>query len=249
MPKGRGIILFYKTSEGILKADTPSELVLGTIGKSKNTVDYSQNLDIVRNEEINLLYNYLAIKKKNIIILNQVHGDSIITVDTNSLTDKRIFIDADGMITNSAEICLVIRTADCVPVFAFDSKQKTLGAVHSGWRGCSLNIAGKLVRKMKSDFKAKNNDLHIYILPSIGPESYSVNVDVASFFEKDIKTKDGKLYLNLWTNIERSFIEEGVPQTNIHQSGICVYVNSKDFFSYRRNDTGRNLNFGYIINK
>lgn len=243
------MILFSKTSEGILKANTPSELVLGTIGKAKNTVNYSQNLDIVRNEEINLLSVYLVIKKKNIIILNQVHGDSIITVDAFSLSDKRIFIDADGMITNSAEICLVIRTADCVPVFAFDTKRKTLGAVHSGWRGCRLNIAGKLVRKMKSDFKAKNNDLHIYILPSIGPESYNVNDDVASFFEKDIIIKENILYCNLWTNIERSLIEEGVPKTNIHQSGICTYITNTDYFSFRSKDSGRNLNFGYIINK
>jgi YfiH family protein len=105
-------------------------------------------------------------------MLNQVHGDSILEFYIPS-KDNGVFSDADGMITNAKKLCLVIRTADCVPVFAFDIKQEVLGAAHSGWKGCSLNISGKLIKKMKSGFKSKANDIHIFILPSIGPDSYT----------------------------------------------------------------------------
>lgn len=220
-------------------------LTIGTIGKSLNTIDYSKDPDSVRFQEIDLLSRFLNIEKRNILMLNQVHGDSILEFSAPS-EDNRIFPDADGMITGEKKLCLVIRTADCVPVFAFDIKQKVLGAVHSGWKGCRLKISGKLIKNMKSGFQSKDNDLHVYILPSIGPDSYTVNMDVGTYFRNDITINDNKISLNLWKNIAMDISEEGIPESNIHQSGIDTYINNADYFSYRRGDKGRNLNFAMM---
>jgi len=235
----------FNLKENIFKVTPDPSFLLGTVGKSINTIDYSKDLDTIRNSEIELLARILAVKKNNIILLNQIHGDTIVEFDS-PVDGNRIFPDADGMITRAARLCLVIRTADCVPVLAFDAKQKFLGAVHSGWKGCSLKISQKLIRNMKSGFKSNNKDLHIYILPSIGPESYTVNMDVGSLFQNDIKISKDKIYLNLWNNIKKSLIEEGIPESNIHLSGICTFINNSDYFSYRRGDQGRNLNFAMI---
>jgi polyphenol oxidase len=239
--------LFSKTKDRVFNFSTDPSLILGIVGKSLNTTDYSKDLDTVRNQEIDLLSSFLAINKNNIIMLNQVHGDTILEFSA-PLEGNRLFPDSDGMITKTNKLCLVIRTADCVPVFVFDVEQKVLGAAHSGWKGCSLNISKMLIRKMKTGFKLKNNNLHVYILPSIGPDSYTVNMDVGSLFKNDITTKDNKIYLNLWENISRSILEEGIPESNIHQSEICTYINNADYFSYRRGDEGRNLNFAMINN-
>jgi YfiH family protein len=238
--------LQYKKTNDIFIFGNGSQRI-GTIGKSVNTIDYSQDLNIVRNQEIDLLSNLLAIKKNKIIMLNQIHGDAILEFRA-SVEHNRIFPDADGMISCIDTLCLVIRTADCVPVFAFDVKKKILGAAHSGWKGCAFNISGKLIKKMKSSFGSEANDLHIYILPSIGPDSYTVNMDVGSKFKNDIIMKEDKIYLNLWNNIENSLLEEDIPESNIHQSEICTLINSTEFFSYRCGDIGRNLNFAMISN-
>jgi YfiH family protein len=238
---------FYNTKDKIFYFNTNNSFVLGTIGKSVNTIDYTNDLAIVRNQEIDLLSKLLSLDKHNIIMLNQVHGDSILEFNAPS-KGNRVFPDADGMITTANKICLVIRSADCVPVFAFDVKQKVLGAAHSGWKGCSLNITRKLIEKMKSGFKSKANDIHIFILPSIGPDSYTVNMDVGSLFKNAITIKDNKIYLNLWNNIVESIIEEGISASNIHKAEICSFINNADFFSYRRGDIGRNLNFAMINN-
>jgi polyphenol oxidase len=235
----------FSSKKNSVKVNTDPSLALGTIGKSINTLDYSEDLDTVRNLEIGLLSRFLAVNKNNIIMLNQVHGDTILEFDS-PIAGDRIFSDADGMITRTGKLCLVIRTADCVPVFAFDVKQKVLGAAHSGWKGCSLNISRKLIRNMKSGFKSDNKYLHIYILPSIGPESYTVNMDVGSLFKDDITVSKDKIYLNLWNNIVKSLIEEGIPEANMHLSGLCSFINSSDYFSYRKGDIGRNLNFAMI---
>jgi polyphenol oxidase len=229
----------------VFKFSTDALLNLGTVGKSLNTIDYSEDLNTVRNHEIELLGSILSINKNNIIILNQVHGDRILKF-SKPLEGERIFPNGDGMITDAEKLCLVIRTADCVPVFAFDVKQRVLGAAHSGWKGCSLGISRKLIRNMKSGYKSENKNLHIYILPSIGPESYTVNMDVGSLFKDDITLKNDKVYLNLWNNIKKSLIKDGIPEANLNIAGICNYINHSDFFSYRRGDAGRNLNFAMI---
>ncbi|MFH0977296.1 MAG: polyphenol oxidase family protein [Spirochaetota bacterium] len=234
----------YKTGSKSSEIITPFNITIGTIGKIANTIDYSSDLNTIRTNEIVLLSELLNIHEKSIIMLNQVPGDSIL--EFNSTVGSRAFPDGDGMITKTNGICLVIRTADCVPVFAFDAEKKVLGAVHAGWRGCSLNIAQKLIKKMKSDNNSKNSDLHIYILPSIGPESYSVNMDVGYFFKNDIIIKNNVIYLNLWSNIAASLLYEGIPESHIHLSEICTFINNTEYFSYRRGDTGRNLNFAFI---
>jgi polyphenol oxidase len=234
----------YKTDSRFHRIPTPFNITIGTIGKTANTVDYSNDLDTIRANEITLLSELLNIVESSIIMLNQVHADSILEFSTP--VESRIFPDGDGMITKTNRLCLVIRTADCVPVFAFDAEKKVLGAVHAGWRGCSLNIAQKLIKNMKSEYNSKNSNLHIYILPSIGPESYSVNMDVGYFFKNDIIIKNNIIYLNLWSNIAGSLLYEGIPESHIHLSEICTYINNTEYFSYRHGDIGRNLNFAFI---
>ena len=236
----------YKKNDNVFIFNSKS-LLLGTVGKCANTIDYSMDLDTIRKQEIDLIASLLRIDRKNILMLNQVHGDRIIEMNTPCDAD-RIFPDADGMISSNSNLCIVIRTADCVPVFIIDEKQKIFGAVHSGWKGCSFNITGKLIKIMKTRFKSKPDDLHAYILPSIGPDSYTVNMDVGSLFKNDIIIKNKKINLSLWNNIAGSLLEQGLPDSNINQSGICTCLKNSDFFSYRCSDSGRNLNFAIIKN-
>jgi polyphenol oxidase len=235
--------LQYTLDQGIFKYDTPSPLVLGTAGKSFNNTGLLQDRNSTKDEEIIHLNKYLKIDKSRIFMLNQVHGDTIIDIDS---IDYKPFPVADGIITESERCCIVIRTADCVPVFVFDRKNNILGAVHSGWKGCRLNITGKLIKKMKTEYGTIESNLSAYILPSIGPESYTVKMDVGSYFTDDIMIKNNNIYLDLWKNIKFSLEREGIPDNNIYLSGLCTYKNNTDFFSYRCGDTGRNLNFAII---
>jgi polyphenol oxidase len=235
--------LKYTLDHDIFKFDTPYPLVLGTAGKAVNKIKNSQDRNSTKTEEIFQLSNFLKITENKIYMLDQVHGDLIINIDS---MDNKPFPVADGIITKTVKCCLVIRTADCVPVFVFDKKNSILGAVHSGWKGCKLNISGKLIKKIKAEHGSTTDDLCCYILPSIGPESYVIKMDVGSYFTDDIITRNNNIYLDLWKNIYNSFKQEGISDENILVSGLCTYKNNTDFFSYRRGDSGRNLNFAYF---
>jgi YfiH family protein len=241
------MVSLVKNDDGVYRLNTPfSNLAIGVIAKSANRVDYALESEVIRGTEKKLIQRFTGIETKNIVALNQMHQDTIYIIREMPAYDTLFYGEADGFLTRHSGICLIIRTADCVPVFAYDPFKGILGAVHSGWRGTRLSIARKLVREMKHRWGSAYRDVRLYLLPSIGPESYTVGRDVADLFPNDITEKEGMLYLNLWQHIDRSVREEGIPADNIFCTDICTLKSNDEFFSYRGGDVGRNLNFGYL---
>jgi hypothetical protein len=242
------MVSLVKNDDGVYRLQTPfSNLSIGVIAKSANEVDYALESEVIRAREKELIRGCTGIETKNIVALNQLHEDTILIIHETPRHDALVYGEADGFLSRLTGTCLIIRTADCVPVFAYDPLKRVLGAVHSGWRGTRLAIARKLVREMKRRWGSEYRDVHLYILPSIGPESYVVGREVADLFPADVNEIKGKLYLNLWQNIERSVREEGIPADNIFCADVCTLKSNDEFFSHRGGDTGRNLNFGFLI--
>ncbi|OHD66038.1 MAG: hypothetical protein A2176_09760 [Spirochaetes bacterium RBG_13_51_14] len=236
-----------KNDKGVYLVRSPaSGVTIGVAAKSSGAADYAADSDGIRKREKDLLFNITGVERKNILMLDQRHEDTLLVIEEPPRRERLVWGDADGFITRIPGVCLVIRTADCVPVFAYDRERRVLGAAHSGWRGTRLGIARTLVRSMGSQFGSEHRNTLIYILPSIGPESYTVGSDVADLFPGDISENQGMLYLDLWRSIERSLLEEGIPAANIFNPRICSLKNRNEFFSYRDGDTGRNLNFGFM---
>ncbi len=220
---------------------------IGMIGKAHNRVDYSQESESIRRDEKALIHALAGIEPKRTVMLNQVHGDAIVALDTYPDEDLPWIAEADGLITTLPGLCLVIRTADCVPVFAFDPAKRVLGAVHSGWRGCRLGIAPKLIDLMASRYGSRPEDIRVAILPSIGPHSYTVGEDVAAHFPGAAVRRDGKIYLDLVKTIADPLVSMGVPRSGISTPAYCTMKDNDALFSHRMGDKGRNLNFGYIL--
>ncbi|MCP4134928.1 MAG: peptidoglycan editing factor PgeF [bacterium] len=236
-----------KENKNIFTIATPyPELTLGIVARFGNDINYSRELPPIRNDEKNLLQSLTRLEEKDILFLNQVHEDTIMTLNSPPETSEIYVGDADAVITAVPGLCLVIRTADCVPVFVYDTAGKILGAAHSGWKGTMLEITRKMVVKMNREFGSEYNNMRVFIFPSIGPESYEVSHDVARYFKNDAVPRGEKFMLNLWQNIENSLIKEGIPEENIYNPKICNLANKERFFSHRHGDLGRNLNFAYI---
>jgi len=218
----------------------------GVTGREINTVDYHSSNNDIRMSEKRILSGITGVETGNIVMLDQVHGNMIIHVVDEPSSDLPSVGEADGLVTAIKGVVLVIRTADCVPVFLYDPENGVLAAAHSGWKGTMLNISGRCVREMVYIYGSDPGNIRTFILPSIGPESYEVNEDVSCHFPANTNSKNGKLYVDLWSEIESSLREEGVAQSNIFNSHICNRINHNDFFSHRYGDTGRNLNFAFM---
>jgi hypothetical protein len=70
----------------------------------------------------------------------------------------------------------VVWTADCVPLLI--SGGPVVAAVHSGWRGAAEDIAGTVVRRFRSDYGIRPNELHAALGPAISGPRYPVGSEV-----------------------------------------------------------------------
>ncbi len=228
-------------------ASQHDSITAGIIAREHNNADYSVSPEDIRKQEKKILSQIPGVKHKNIIFLDQEHKDRIITVNKEPEKNEYVHATADASITNIPGICLVIRTADCVPVLFFDQQNKAVGAAHSGWKGTMLEISSKTVIAMEKTYGTSPENLLVFILPSIGVESYEVNQDVARFFSNHTVTRNGKIYVNMQKQIEDSLLEHNLKKENIFNSELCNYINHGEYFSHRRGDPERNLNF-IVIN-
>ena len=111
--------------------------------------------------------------------VRQIHSAILHRIDEASATVPA----GDGMITNTPEILLAIKTADCVPVLVADVKRRVVGAFHAGWRGTAARVVEKGAGEMRRQFGSQPSDLRAAIGPCIRTCCYSVGHEVRAEFE------------------------------------------------------------------
>lgn len=190
---------------------------------------------------------------ESMIFSRQTHSDHIIIVSKED-KGKGVFYkptaiqDNDGYVISEPGICPIIMTADCVPVFLYDPKERIASVVHSGWRGTVQHISSKAVEKMISK-GSKPENIVAAIGPSAGSCCYLVGEDVFEEFKKTFGKKAFQFFsspkppftLNLWDAIRFTLNEKGLLNENIAQTDLCTICNPHLFFSARNNHsvTGR----------
>ncbi|MBO4940865.1 MAG: peptidoglycan editing factor PgeF [Clostridia bacterium] len=151
--------------------------------------------------------------------------------------------DIDGLVTDVANLPLVVFYADCVPILLADEKAGVIAAVHSGWRGTVSEIAGKAVEIMKNEFSSRPENIKAAIGPSIGKCCFETGWEVASQFDAALveENDDGKFFVDLWEANKMILKKSGIKEENIDVLEICTVCNSDMLYSYRvhKDDTGR----------
>ena len=157
---------------------------------------------------------------------------------------------------------LFLFTADCVGVGIYDAKHHAIATVHAGWRGAIGRLPILTIEAMKEAYGTEFKDCYIYLGPSIGPESFEVDVELGKRFElawRDMTDRDvsdvvnysgdklDKAYINLWNFIGEDLIVNGVLPENITIGGTDS-VTEVDCYSYRREAglTGRMALFAML---
>ena len=198
-------------------------------------------------KNLNIVLNKIKYKKKNLILLNQIHSNKFYYLKKNP--KKRL--KGDGILTNYRRLALGILTADCAPILFYDPKKKIIGAVHAGWRGAYKRITKKII-----NFYLKNGsslkDIYIVIGPCISQRNYEVKNDFKKKFVKQnlnnkkyFKSKVNKIFFSLKDYIVGQLTESGIKNIEIIKKDTFNVKNN--FFSARRslknknNDYGRNI--------
>ena len=214
-----------------------------------------------------IVAEYLGVEPERISCGNQVHGLKTVEITegligAGAFGEDTAIADCDAVFTKLPNVPLFLFTADCVAVGIYDAKHHAIATVHAGWRGAIGHLPVLTIEAMKEAYGTEFKDCYVYLGPSIGPESFEVDVELGKRFElawcgmtdrsvADIVNYPGdkldKAYINLWNFIAEGLMVNGVPKENIAISGTDT-VTDRDCYSYRRESgkTGRMALFGML---
>ncbi|MCR9144160.1 MAG: polyphenol oxidase family protein [bacterium] len=208
----------------------------------------------LRRSERDLLAGRYGLPVERVIMLQQVHGDRALEIpakafapgaiasgpgnheppsainatdpiDPAGATGAIFFDEGDALYSGESGVLLVIRTADCLPLFfdlsLNDSRQSDsaaaahaphsesksiVGIIHAGWRGLAAGIISRtlveaLAKLRGSGHRSGEFRGRFFFGPCIGAESYEVGADVADHFtHKQSLPEAGKYLLDLAAN-------------------------------------------------
>lgn len=182
---------------------------------------------------------------------SQVHGAEI-GIIRDAAESELIFEGCDALITDQPGRALAIQTADCVPLFIWDRAERIVAAAHCGRRGIEQDLAGKLIRRIETEFGIQPSELHAKLGPSIRQASYEIGPDIlanlpaeAADFLQPSSEPDRKL-IDLQGWLISQLIRTGIQKENIEDSKIDTFLDSEKYWSYRRS-TKTDEPFGCMI--
>jgi purine-nucleoside/S-methyl-5'-thioadenosine phosphorylase / adenosine deaminase len=187
----------------------------------------------------------LEIPFERLISPAQVHGGEVIPVhagdagcgrDGRSTAVKYV----DGLVTNESGLPLVLMSADCPLVFAYDPMKRAIGAVHSSWQGTVAHATSQMIRVMRQAYGCNPADLLAGIAPCAGPCCYEIGEDVRRIVatrledaERFVPRRAGKMTLDLWSANQQQLMNEGMKAENIEIARLCTICDER-FWSHRR---------------
>ena len=170
-----------------------------------------------------------------LVLLRQIHSANLVWVRDPQTSFAQC--PADGLITQCPEVVLGILTADCVPVFFWDSERRVAAIAHAGWRGVYQGIVTKMVQAFRLNFRTHPESLQIAFGPSIRKCCYEVGQEFEELFPESYAGPEGDKKqgaMDLTGAIRRELEKEGVPLEAVHDTGLCTSCLNQQFFSFRR---------------
>jgi YfiH family protein len=181
--------------------------------------------------------------------LKQVHGNNVVYFDR--YTDE--LHQADGHYTSTRNLAMVIQTADCLPILAYDQHHKWVMALHAGWRGVENKITKVGLEKFSKE--ARTPLLSIYVGPHIQYKSFEVDPDVAAKLKVCVNSEiesvfddyTNKYFINLKKIVHAQALELPIQIQELYFSNIDTQTN-EEYSSFRR-QKGPCRNFSFIYLK
>ncbi|AZZ38114.1 hypothetical protein CIK05_15335 [Bdellovibrio sp. qaytius] len=177
--------------------------------------------------------------------VHQKHTDICVPSTTDSSD-----VVADAHFTTQSDVALLVKTADCQPILAYNNSKNLVLAVHAGWRGVENQITSKAL------LQCHLQQADIFIGPCIQQSSFEVDLDVkeqlekickmdhqSQTFENTFTTKNDKCYIDL-TEIVIAEIKAARINATVSLLPFDTMTDLR-FHSYRRDklNSGRNLSF------
>ena len=182
---------------------------------------------------------------------NQVHGGKVRVVtaaDWKRDPYDRVDYEADGLMTDTPGVVLLIYSADCIPVLLYDPVRRVIAAVHAGWRGTAAGIAATAVSRMVEVYDCRPEDILAAVGPGIGPCCFETHEDVPNAMMAAVSSaalpyikvlENGKFSLDLKGINAKLLTRAGLEPEHIAVCQDCTACMSEKYWSHRRMGNNR----------
>lgn len=144
------------------------------LGKADGNVGYGSPRDKVDAWAMRQAWcRGIDVDPHRIVTMGQVHGRDVIRVrgehaGQGATPHSTHAGFADALITDTPDIVLMTLHADCLPILLVDPERPAIAAVHAGWRGTVLDVAGAAIQAMRDAFGSDPAEIRAYLGPGIG---------------------------------------------------------------------------------
>lgn len=164
---------------------------------------------------------------------------------------------SDGFVTDGKGVCVLVRTADCVPILFQGEKEDgspVVGAVHAGWRGTVSGIVSNCIEKMKS-LGATGSSFKVAIGPCIGQCCFEVKEDFVDavisakgtgFAKRHIEKRENSFFANLISMNAEILAECGIFENRTDTLRECTACKPYLYHSHRATG-GKRGTLGAVI--
>ncbi|MDP3726470.1 MAG: polyphenol oxidase family protein [bacterium] len=219
---------------------------LFTIRAAGNMSPQWDNPEEVKIRTINIFSHQRINLRRSFAIIPE-HSDRIVCVDgAQEISEERPSkIFCDGLLTDSIDTPLLLRPADCLPIFMTTADWAFIGVIHAGWKGACKGIARKAVERAVKNYGVPVDKIHVGIGPSIHRCCYN-NENLAKNLVKDNQwlpfITDGPLgiRIDLVGFVVKQLLDAGVNPAHITIATACTCcAKNKEtgeylFFSHHR---------------
>jgi polyphenol oxidase len=165
--------------------------------------------------EISAAYAAVGFPMLDAVQAEQTHGNRAQAV----YTPLGIRVpEVDALATSVPRLPLVVRVADCGPVYFYDPVRQVIALAHSGRRGTEGNIVAETIACLKETYETNPENLIVQLGPCIRPPHYEI--DFAAEIARQARACGVRQY---------------------HDCGTCTASHLDRYYSYRaeKGKTGR----------
>ena len=183
-------------------------------------------------------------KRQKLIMPMQTHTSNVvwitdkIALESPDSKPSPILPDTDALITDTPNIAIGVRTADCVPILLYADDIKAVAAIHAGWKGTINGIVDNAI-DMLIDKGSVPTHIFACFGPSICRQCYEIDFALAQQFIDagfadcityddfidpltENKFTEAKPHLDLVKVNFKRMINKGLTSLNINTSSPCT---------------------------
>ncbi len=163
--------------------------------------------------------------------MQQLHSPHVCTAELPGL------YQSDGLVSDKKNLMLIVKTADCLPLLAYDFSSEQIAAIHLGWRPALKGILQNITLDLKNTS----------VIAGAGLRSccYEVGSEFRHFLGINafIESHAQRLFFNPIAFVVKNLEARGMRDECFYDLGQCSFCND-DFYSFRRERTDkRTLSF------